>query len=159
ALLMVVVAVGGRYLFDTLRSSSRLRAAIARLDRDDPGWQLADIEAARADVPERKNSARIVVSAHKLLPRAWPDPKSDEQLSGLLPPFLLRPDQIAAVERELARIPSALAEVRRLRDRPTGRHNIHYPEFVLGTLLEDQQNTRTIVNLLRYDGLKRAQDG
>ena len=37
--------------------ATRLKEALAEMDRTDPGWRLQDVEAARAVVPDAENSA------------------------------------------------------------------------------------------------------
>jgi len=70
-----------------------LREAIAEADRLDPGWRLADLEAARADIPDAENAALQVLATKKLIPAGWfpgrsgmPDTLLEEHLDGL-PPF------------------------------------------------------------------------
>src|SRR5260370_25662030 len=45
-----------------------LQAAIAEADRLDPGWRLADLEAARAEIPDEEKAALQVLAAKKLVP-------------------------------------------------------------------------------------------
>src|SRR5713226_5803442 len=47
-----------------------LRAAIAEADRLDPGWRLAELEAARAEILDEENAALQVLAARRLLPAA-----------------------------------------------------------------------------------------
>jgi hypothetical protein len=66
------------------RVQERLNEALAELDRTDPGWRLADIEAEREQIPEEENSARVVVAAAKLLPKDWPPKEFSELFTGHL---------------------------------------------------------------------------
>jgi len=52
--------------------ASKLKDTLAELDRTEPAWRFDDIEAAREDVPEEENSARVIVTAARWLPRTWP---------------------------------------------------------------------------------------
>ncbi len=132
----------------------RLEEAITELDSSDPGWRLADIEAAREQIPEEENSARVVVTAAKLLPRNWPTPEFHEQFNHLSPEEQLAPDELARLTQELERVGPALNEARKLVNMPRGRHRITYKRNVLNTLLEDQQRSRNVVQLLLHDALQ-----
>src|SRR5579862_3038729 len=45
-------------------NTSALQAALAELDSADPGWRLADIQAARVVLPDHENSALVVGEAY-----------------------------------------------------------------------------------------------
>src|SRR5688572_16219911 len=81
-LLVVGVAmlgyIGNRY--EQARTTGALRALEQQLDEDDPNWRLADIEANREEIPEDKNSARLIVVVAGRLPRNWPVQEVVEQL-------------------------------------------------------------------------------
>ena len=67
---------------------TRLKAALAEMDRTDPGWRLPDIEAARVVVPDAENSALRVIAANKLLPQPpknWIEEDFDTELQNLAP--------------------------------------------------------------------------
>jgi hypothetical protein len=66
---------------------------------------------------------------------------------------------MALLEKELKSAAAALVEARRLVDMPAGRHRLVYAPNPIYTLLHDQQETRGVVNLLRYDALHLAQKG
>jgi hypothetical protein len=138
----------------------RLAQAVAELDRTDPGWRLEDIEAARVEVPEAENSARVVVAVRALLPRSgWPPTDLDESLYNLLPNEQLNARQTARLGKELAAQRQAVRQARRLAGMPLGRHRIVYKVNVMEMSLDDQQKSRTAAALLRYDALHLAQAG
>ena len=72
ALLLAVVGAGVYFAYRHYRTVAALEEALAALDRDEPGWRLQQIEAARTRVPDGENSARVVIAANGLLPRGWP---------------------------------------------------------------------------------------
>ena len=72
-----------------------LEKALAELDQKEPGWRLADIEAARAVVPDEENSALAIGRAHALLPLRWPPQDLGERFS-LPPPQARLDDEDAA---------------------------------------------------------------
>jgi hypothetical protein len=47
-------------------------SACVEADRLDPGWRWADLQAARAAVPEGENSAPLILAAARLIPADWP---------------------------------------------------------------------------------------
>jgi hypothetical protein len=136
-----------------------LEKALAELDQKEPGWRLADIEAARAVVPDEENSALAIGRAHALLPLRWPPQDLGERFS-LPPPQARLDDEDAAwIADELCQRQDALLEARKLADLPKGRHAITWkPDFV-GTLLPTQQNARTLMFLLELDAMYQAQLG
>jgi hypothetical protein len=154
ALLVVAICVriGRHYSIQ-----GRLEEALTELDRAEPGWRLADIEAAREQIPEEENSARVVIAAAKLLPKQWPPQEFDSLFGQFAPEEQLAPDDFARLKQELDNVRPALKEARKLADMPRGRHHIEYKRFILDTVLNDQQETRRIVSLLNYDALRNDQ--
>jgi hypothetical protein len=145
-------------------SDRELREAIAEADRLDPGWRTEELEAKRARIPEKENSALVLLEAQRLLPSNWPFwnfPGSPEyrnaskrglQLSkvslwSLEPPVLLDDPQIQALREELQRAEKSLNIARRVIGMPRGR----YPEPITISSLR-------LGRLLAYDVLMRSQD-
>src|SRR5262249_21395694 len=62
ALLALVVCEAGRYGFNHYQVTKRLQAALDELDAQEPGWRLAELEAARAELPAGRNGARCGVA-------------------------------------------------------------------------------------------------
>lgn len=155
-LMLLMLAFGGwagrHYLVQR-----RLEEALAELDRNDPGWRLADIEAARKQIPEETNSARVVVAASKLLPRDWPAPEFQDRFAHLSPEEQITPNDWARLKQELTIVQPALDEARKLAKMPHGRHRIAYKRNVLNTLLGEQERVRVVVKLLLYDALQYDQ--
>src|SRR5260370_41379710 len=92
------------------------RAAIAEADRLDPGWRLADLEAARAEVPDAENAALQVLTAKRLLPAGWfPSPpgtistKLEDDLDRLPPNQRLDESQSKQLGAELGKAAAALS--------------------------------------------------
>src|SRR5713101_7043643 len=71
-LLILLVGWACRHVYWHHKVSRELQEALAELDRTDPGWRLQDIEAARAAVPEKQNSAVVVAESFRWLPQSWP---------------------------------------------------------------------------------------
>jgi hypothetical protein len=128
------------------------------LDRTDPGWRLAEIEAAREEVPEEENSARVVVAAVKLLPRGWPTEVFKDLFGDLDPAEQLAPEDFARLTKELDVLQPALEVARKLKSMRRGRHRLIYAPNPMDTLLPDQQDARRIVNLLAFDALRHEHE-
>src|SRR5262249_19553767 len=141
--------------------AGQLEEAVAALDKDDPHWRLADIEERREQVPEAQNSAGAVVNAARLLPRGWPARSFEEGVRDLdrAPNARLDPDKAALLRKEMTDQAAALAEARKLAAMPRGRHRLSIAFNPLGTNLDEQQASRTVAVLLRFDALDRAQEG
>jgi hypothetical protein len=158
-LLTLAAVGGGRYAYRHHEVTTRLEEAVAELDRTDPGWRLHDIEGARAEIPDAENSARHVVAASRLLPKDWPPQQVHKAFEDLEPAERLDRDQYALLGDELKRVAPALAEALELARLPNGRHRITYLRNVLNTLLGDQDKTRLVTALLRYEALCCAEAG
>jgi hypothetical protein len=144
-------------------SSARLREILAELDQSDPNWRLDDLVRNRGEVPDNQNSARVVMNAVRLTPKEWGkvEVHLDEKLNDpdRLPPVRLDDEQLALLEKSLPQVAAALVEARKLAGMPRGRHRLTLTDNPLGTLLPDQQETRRIASLLRYDVWVRAHKG
>jgi hypothetical protein len=174
-LLVPVLLLAGGYLYLTLAAQRQLREAAAEVDRLDPHWRFKDIEAARADVPDERNGAALVLKARALLPGGWPswdlgytgpDPDGETRRKALEKSFMeltpqrqLNEDQRDALRAELKRAAAALAEARKLKDYPEGRYALTYSTDLLSTPVPHVQPARAVVYLIQFDILLRAQEG
>lgn len=68
---VVVAALAANWVTASRSAVSGLRAVLDDLDANDPGWRLHDIEAAREEVPDPENSARLVIEVLRSLPPHW----------------------------------------------------------------------------------------
>lgn len=139
-------------------AKQRLDKALTELDRTDPGWRLEEIEAAREQIPEEENSARIVLAADRLLPKDWPPKELGDRLAHLAPEEQLAQEDFAWLKQELDNVRPALDEARKLAKMPHGRHHITYERNTLETRLNDQGKARRIAALLTYDALRHDQN-
>lgn len=140
-------------------AQQRLHEALAELDRTDPGWRLEEIEAAREQIPEKENSARVVIAASGLLPKRWPLKAFDDTFGHLEPEKQLDPEDFAWLKEELEGMQPALEEARKLSKLPRGRHHVIYERNTLETRLNDQAQAQRIAKLLVYDALRHSQNG
>jgi hypothetical protein len=159
--LLLTALGGGQYYLHRGHLGKALTGAVAELDATDPGWRRHDLEAARPVLPETENGARVVTAAHALKPAGRPDYHTMEHiaLAPGLPPHLLDAGRLGLLRREMAAVAAAVAEARRLAEMPRGRHRLVLPDNPLETLVDEQHQTRTVANLLRYDALLLSQQG
>jgi hypothetical protein len=139
----------------------RLQVLIDDLDATDPNWRLADLEAAREKVPEKDNSARVIVKVVGLLPRPWPQTTVEDKLRNLdrAPTARLDEVQMALLDKELTIHAIALAEARKLVAIPRGRHRLAIEVNPDATLVAHLEDSRRVGVLLGYDALVRVQNG
>jgi hypothetical protein len=142
------------------QADARLQAVISRLDHDDPGWRLDDIEAARSQVPPAENSALVVIAARDLIGGTWPPNEFSMAFANLTAQSRLTDEEYARLCNEMNEWDAAVAEARKLADLPRGRYRIVWKRpNVYFTLLPDEQKAREVAQLLRYAALRRAEEG
>jgi hypothetical protein len=141
------------------------REAVEEADRLDPGWRLADLEAARAVVPDEENSALQVMAASRLMPKNWfPPPKeSDEYLENVLgeipPQQCLNEEQSQELAEELEKVSAAVLAARRLSEMPGGRYKLVWSNDAIFTLLPHLEEVGQIRRLLWFDTVHFIQQG
>ena len=77
ALCIVVAAVMGWMAYLALRPSP-VTAVEAELDRVDPGWRWADMQAELPAIPDDENAALVILAAASEVPRGWPGSRLNE---------------------------------------------------------------------------------
>src|SRR5262249_14405473 len=86
ALLLIATPVAF-LLVSSYLDQRELQAVLDELDRTDPGWRWEEMLAARAQIPEERNSALVVVAVEKMLDQVnfqgviWPKGKSFDELA------------------------------------------------------------------------------
>ena len=83
-LLAFLVAAGMTLL--RVQGAGKLQDMLTEMDRTDPGWRIENIEAAREEVPEGENNARVVMAAAERMPPRWPSADFHEEDFRLGPP-------------------------------------------------------------------------
>jgi hypothetical protein len=162
------------YTYTFFAARRDLSKAIAQAEREDPGWQLSDLEARRTAVPDERNGALQAMKARALAPAPLPgqiqaeeaDPTTAgaatqtlaEKLEELGPDEPLSSQQAARLRAELARAADALAEARKLADMPEGRYPLTYTPDLVSTVVCAQQ-PREAAHLLKLDAFLRIHDG
>jgi hypothetical protein len=145
---------------DPFNPSPKLRQMIADIDRADPTWRLADIEARRVNIADERNGAILLYGAARLTPTGWKDNPGELLPLGQIPPLRAdQPNQVAATRRKMPELASALAAARKLRTYPQGRSRLEYKLNVLDTVVPHLQDLASVRSVLGYDALLQAIDG
>lgn len=156
------------------RAGQDLREAMAEAARTDPGWQLDDIDAARAVVPDEENAALVALKVKALLPANWPTPRNaavtapssdtgpprtwDEQLHEMPPPVPFDETVYQSLRTSLEAVEPARREARRLVGLTRGRYPLTWSPDVISTTLQSQ-DARSAASLLRYEAALLTQEG
>jgi hypothetical protein len=159
---LVAVAVGV-YAYIVHEQDRELREAIAETDRLDPGWRFEDMQAARAEVPDGENGAKLVLAAklpaNWLAPAAAGVPTVDMRLVDVPPPQRPGEADLKQLRAELANVAAAIDVARGLADRPRGRYDVAWTKDLVGTLVPHLGPVRQVTHLLVLDARLRALDG
>jgi hypothetical protein len=140
------------------RPVQRAREAARELDRADPRWRLADIEADREQVPDDYNSARVAGMAAKLLPSDWNPAALDRHLR-VAPNVRLSAEVAGELEDERKAVRAALEAACLLAGLPRGRFPVSHGWDRLRELLGQQQQLHFVEALLRHEAVRQAQAG
>ncbi len=164
---VLILLVVGVSIYLRIVGGNRLAAAIAEADRVDPGWRWDELQAKRAEVPDKENAALRVLAAVKLLPEGWPErprtfPITEEkslldQIHELEPVMQLNEEQIRELRKLLKDVAPALSEARRIIGLRTGRYPFQSFEEHVASLKHLQQ-ARQVANLLLLDAVLHAQE-
>ena len=144
-----------------MAADRRYRAAVAETDRLDPGWRYADLEAARAVVPDSENSApRLLAAAGLITPKYEKLERAVQNLSWTRrvdEPYA--PGELAAIRAAVAEGSPALVEARGVAGMPRGRLHVALAKDVVSTSLRQKDRVRDVGRLLMLDARTRAADG
>lgn len=171
-LLLLIPAVGyGLFLYWSARD---VRTATAEAERDLPeGWQLEDIEAHRAQVPDGENSALIVMAIRRLATQDWPMSRTPPELEGLpefdprvwfdpfnelSPEVQLDDGMLRGLQASLAKVQPARAEARKLVGMSRGRYPLQLTRNPLNMIVHSL-DARTAATLLRCEAALTSQNG
>jgi hypothetical protein len=163
--------------YSTWQARRDLAAARAEIDRSEPAWRWDDLQAARRAVPDAENSALRVLEAHGRLPNPWrafatvetapgqpigEDERAELEggLGDVLPVQQLRPDQVAGLKAEVARLAGPVAALRELTDQSWGRYPIKPLTVQNPVPMMDQLGSlREAARVLLYQSYLQAQEG
>lgn len=147
-----IVAGIGVYLF--FLPDLELRRAIAEADALDPGWTFEELQRARADVPDDKNGAVLVLAAAAQMNFRR------QELEALNPGQQANEADLESLRTDLAKATAALTLARGLVDRQQGYFTgVAWTEDFIGTLMPHLEKARQINNLLAWDAYLLSSDG
>jgi hypothetical protein len=155
----VLAAVAAGWLSESRSAASRLQAALDHLVKTDPNWRLNEIEAARAEVPDPENSARLVMEVLRSLPPGWYARLATVLNRGRPHALLLAGEGLAEARADLPGLAPLLSHARRLADLARGRHRITIPDNPYLANAEPHRETRFVSLLLAIDALDLAHRG
>ncbi len=159
---LVLVLLGlavGLFFYREQRAIRRLQETVAELDQTHPGWRLAEIEAAREEVPEDQNSALIIPVVAKLLSPSWPPETDEGDAFKVIFNKPLGPHADKQLEPALRAGRPAMRVARNLAQLPRGRFPVEYWRDSDKALLPYRIQTRRIFALLAYDVFDLLQTG
>lgn len=161
AFILLLVLGGPLLYFNHQRSaaSRELQDAIDEVERVDAEWRLEQLEARRRTVPDGKNSAFVIIKAHKSLPANWNKDSLEQAINETPPPCRLSPLLENQTRQEIAGLTAALDEARKLVEFPEGRFRINYSRDFISTLLPDHQKARDIAAMMELHVLLCLHDG
>lgn len=168
--LFLVVSVASLMTWAVSRSRSALAQAIAETDQLDSGWRLAEMDAARTQVPDANNAALAILDAQTALnSRKINDPQNpngeipsrevdaalrEAPLGQLLPPNLL--DQL---RRDVQSIKAVLTAAHLVDQRTQARYPVVFDETLVSAGLTPLMGVRGVVNALTAEAALKAQEG
>jgi hypothetical protein len=134
----------------------------AETDALDPGWRLADIEAARQTYRDEDNGALQAIKARRLMLKK-PAPGYDKNYEAVfrdLPAAVeLNVQQTALIRNALELYPDAVVEARKLAEFSGGRYSLTCSTDVFSTLIPDHHEGMGIADVLMHDAMLRARGG
>jgi hypothetical protein len=158
--LIGVLAAAGYFLHWQHATERELRDLMLALDRDEPGWQLDDIDLKRLDIPVAENSAPLIRKLHAKVPKALRDAAGEEVTWHDLPPGQpLDAKQAATLAKRMAQVADLLPELRRFADRPRGAFTIRWSPDIVGVLVPHLQEARDLAQLLLDDAYLQTERG
>jgi hypothetical protein len=139
-----------------------LETARSEVESSDPNWNWEKLNAARPKPPEGKNGAELIPRIKKQMTAEWgKELAKEEWREDLEVPLNIRydPRVIEQVRRELGASAEAVKLAHTLRECPFGHRSFTLSPNVLDTRLQDTQDTRAVVDLLRWDIVLALEDG
>lgn len=155
--ILVPIALYGYFTYTTRYAWD---AAEAEADRTDPEWRMTPILAARKTMPDKENSALHIIAIAGKAPkvRLSGAPNYEEIFAKLPPNAQLNAQQMQLLRGELDKIAGPIEEARQLKKYPYGRFPIKIDAIFFATLLPDHQKSRELMDWLKHDAYRLAQE-
>jgi hypothetical protein len=171
---LMMMASFGTGVYLGWQVDTRLAAAKAAADEDDPYWRLDDLLAHRDPVPDEENSALVVAEAMELIPASWPEgpaptpgvpkppPNEASQAYGRMNATEdnVRIDDATAdaIRDELEKYRETVQIARTVMYYDRGRHEVEFAPTALDPYFSETWATRTLARLLVVDSAIRSHD-
>jgi ABC-type transport system involved in multi-copper enzyme maturation permease subunit len=157
----LALLVVGWGVFRGVMADRHLMAALDEVDRADPDWHFADIEAARKEIPDDQNSAPVVLAVRGAIPRTatWPTRELVARLDDLPPEVRLSADQWRGITDDLEEVEEALLVVAPLADLSEGRYTVRWARNPMNTILPHVDARYAAQQLLWHNLMLRAEEG
>jgi hypothetical protein len=135
--------------------------AEAEADRDDPHWRLLDLEAERPQYADTENSALHIIATVRKGGRVSIGivPNYDQIFEKLPANAQLNAQQVQLIRTEMAKMPRAIEDARKLKDMPGGRFPLTYNDDWISTLIPHHHDARVIAEWMEHDAWLLAQEG
>jgi hypothetical protein len=157
--LLIIVPLA-YFSYSTYARESAWNAAVAEAERDLTRWRLMELEEDRPKIPDAENSALHMIAVNRMSTVSVMGAPNYEQIFERLPPSArLNTQQAGLIRGELAKLPSALQEARKLKDMPRGRYSVQINDNIIMTPIADHQKSRQIAYWLQHDAYLLAHDG
>src|SRR5262249_552952 len=119
-LVLPLLALCAAYRGLIIVSERNLEETLAEVERIDPGWRIADVEARRKIIAPEENAATRVMTLKPLIPGDWPNQTLMDKLQerAEAPERQLGPEIARLLKEDLSKVPKALPGARLLKDMP-----------------------------------------
>src|SRR5579864_8660786 len=109
--MLVLVSGAGYYFYQQNHAERALATVLADLDRNAPGWRLADLEKKRPVPPPEQDSAKLILKLHAKMPNNWGLADRDETWRELPPGEPLTEKQADVLQAKLRKVHELLPEM------------------------------------------------
>ena len=140
----------------------QLDVATAKLDVDEPDWQLDAIldQRKKAEPPVKENSAPLILELAERIPDDWRKWRNTDESAGFparrADNRLPSQEAIAAAHNPAADTLVVRTDAIRLRDQRTGQVPLTIAADPIASTLPHLDKCRVVVSLLQYDGVPRG---
>jgi ABC-type transport system involved in multi-copper enzyme maturation permease subunit len=159
-LLLPTCLLIGVFEYWRYQSHVELARSQAEADRLDPHWRWDEMEARRKPIPPEQNSALVLQSVSKVLPKDYWSEESrvQEYLQDISPERRLHSRAEKRLRKLITNVKAGLQEARRVANMPEGRFPPSPNQDLLTALMGWSQGG-SLSQLLRDAALLCAQDG
>jgi hypothetical protein len=155
-LAILFAGLAGTWMYLAWAEEREFQAAVAETDLLDPDWRYADLDRARAKIPDDSNSA-LQVLRWRRLGAGGSLGMLEEQIWATPYNVQFNPEQVAALHKYFEPNPKARALAHKLKDMPNGRFANSYDPATAALTLDWVQRPRELANYLQTSAFLAAQ--